>query len=601
MAVEYPAPGVPGLQQPGNYIDLEQLGSLDLLTYVNYPGIVNGSFFYINWRGCGAQGEVVDIFDDLIEVVGLEADGMPVMIDNQKLKRLDQGWVFYSYFVPDSNNPDTLIESRRLFFNVGRPLISATPLAVPQCKQSHDLKLDPQLLRSGDITFVTPPYKAMRAGDKVTLTLDLYFDDGVFFMPLVRTHSVTAGEAGQPLTWKISANELLAIEGGYALMSQKIDYAGTTFSTQGPVQTLDIVAPDIVFLPRLEIKDFSGGSLDPQSYPDGITLKIEPYTGMQVNDEVVIYVSSDSQLVKTLRTDVSTLDSQVLELKVDQDWLVSNNGKNVEFMYQYARQGTAGSSIARGVLLRQPLDLPPPEITHAIVEGNGSEGVIGHVFAQALIDGVEVRIPETAVIGPDDTVQMHWDGYGSTGSFIAGPSAGDPKLFIIPATAVPANMGKRVDVYYQVTPASEPSGTSKVFDLEVKGIDSGWPVVQNVRPSTHDGLLSLGEVPTEGAGLSLATWMYMAAGQRVRIIVTGLSSNGDPQSFDVRTGAAEPVTVAEYQARKVSGLIPKAFLEGLQRDTETITVKIEVSFDEGTTYVPFPFISFSLTNQMRAH
>ncbi|AVB20918.1 MULTISPECIES: hypothetical protein [Pseudomonas syringae group] len=600
MAVDFPVPKVPALQQPGNYIDLDQLGGLDLLTYIYYPGIAEGSFFSLNWRGCGAVGEVVDIFGDLIEVINLEPDGMPVMIDNQKLERLDQGWVFYSYYVPDRDNPDTPFESNRLFFNVGRPSIRATPLAVPQCKQSHDLKLDPELLRSGDITFVTPPYKAMRAGDKVTLTLERYFGVGDPWEPLNRTHTVTASEAGQPLTWNIAANELSAIEGGYALMSQKIAYADTTVTTLGPVQTLDIVAPDVSLLPRLEIKDFNGGSLDPQSFPDGITLKIEAYKGMQVSDEVVVYVSSDSRLVKTLRTDVSTIDSQVLEFKVDQDWLVSNNGKTVDFMYQYARQGTAGSSIARSVMLRQPLDLPVPDIKHATVDEASEGGVIGCISALALQAGVEVRIPASAVIGPDDTVQMHWDGYGSTGSFIADPSISDPKLFIIPAKAVPANMGKRIDVYYQVTPLSEPPGTSKVFDLEVKGINSGWPVIQNVLPSLNDGLLALGAVPAEGAGLQLASWMYMDVGQRVRIIVTGLSSNGGPQSCNVRTGAAEPVTDAEYKACKVSGLIPKAFLEGLQLETETINVKTEVSFDEGATYVPFSVISFSLTNQMRA-
>ncbi|KPW95530.1 hypothetical protein ALO75_05050, partial [Pseudomonas syringae pv. coryli] len=50
MALDLPAPKVPGLQQPGNYLDLDQLGSVDLTTWIDYPGIKNGDRFMPNWR-----------------------------------------------------------------------------------------------------------------------------------------------------------------------------------------------------------------------------------------------------------------------------------------------------------------------------------------------------------------------------------------------------------------------------------------------------------------------------------------------------------------------------------------------------------------------
>ncbi len=596
MAVDLPPPKVPELQQPGNFVDLEQLGSAPLLTYVWYPDIAEGQYFVVNWRGCGAQGEVVDVFDTIVDVVAPDDDGMPVLIQNQKLMSLDQGWVFYSYYVPDSVQPDKQNESLRLFFNVGKR--STTSLAVPQCKESHDLKLDVTANSiPNEFLFVTPPYKAMRAGDKVTLTLDLYFAEDSFFTSLIRPHTVTDAEAGQPLVWKIPSTELEAIGGGYALMSQKIDYAEPTFTTQGPVQTLNIVPAAVPLLPRLEIVGVEGDSLDPQAFPDGITLKVEPYAGLRIDDEVVVYISSESRLVKTLRTDVSTLDSQVLELTVEQDWLLSHNGKKVDFMYQYARLAAAGSSVLRTVTLRQPLFLPAPEIAQATLDDESETGVSGHAFALALVGGVQVRTPQEAVIGPDDQVRMHWDGYGSTGSFIAEPSEADRQLFLIPASAVPANMGKRLNVYYEVID-QEGLSRSKVFDLEVRGIDSGWPTLQNVQPFTVDGWLTLAQVPTEGAGLELGSWTYMAEGQRVRIIVCGLSTEGVPQCVDVRTGDAESVTAAECMAGKVSALIPKGFLEGLLQDAETNKVTVEVSFDEGATYVQFPFITFRLRDQV---
>ncbi|CAM3141767.1 hypothetical protein BZK31_06505 [Pseudomonas floridensis] len=602
MAADLPAPKVPDLQQPGNYIDLVQLGTADLLTYVDYPGIADGQYFFINWRGCGAHGEVVDQFEDIFKVENPGTEGMPVTLENKVLKNLDQGWVFYSYKPFDSSQPDLEIESLRLFFYVGERPVSIAPLAVPQCKQSHDLKLDPALLGSGavrEVLMVTPPYRAMRAGDKVVLTLRLYHPDNGFLIDLVQSHTVVDHEVGQPLVWKVASNELLMIENGYALMSYKISYVDSGLSTMSPVQTLDIVAPVEARLPALEIVGFNGGSLDPGAYPYGITLKVTPYSGMRVDDEVVVYVSSDSQWVKTLRTDVSTLDSQVLEFSLAQQWLLDNNGKDAEFMYQYAREGVAGSSVLRTVTLRRPLDLPPPEIELAIVDGDIGWGVEGHIFAVRLTDGVTIRIPEAAVIGDDDTVQMHWNGYGSTGSFIADPSAEDPRLFFIPAAAVPANMGKRLDVYYKVKPAGEPAGTSKVFNLEIRGIDEGWPAIQYIEPPLVDGSLWLGEVSAEGAGVELGSWIYMAEGQRVRARLEGLSLIGDTSlTFDLRTGADEPLTADEHEAQKVSMRIPKRYLEMLARDKPTTRVRVDVSFDDGASYVLFSNGAFILRDNV---
>lgn len=192
---------------------------------------------------------------------------------------------------------------------------------------------------------------------------------------------------------------------------------------------------------------------------------------------------------------------------------------------------------------------------------------------------------------------MYWDGYGSTGTFIADPSPDDSRLFLIPPTAVPANMGKRLAVYYKVDSASQ-SGTSKVFDLEVRGLGSGWPSIQIMRPRATDGRLSLAEVSPEGAGLDLASWVYMAPGQRVRIKATGLLKSGSEQTVGLRTGAAEPLSEAEYDARKVSVIIPRDFLESLQRDSQTNTVKVEVSFDEGANYTQFPSIGFTVLEDL---
>ncbi|RXT60244.1 hypothetical protein [Pseudomonas syringae] len=587
MALNFPAPKVPDLQQPGNYLDLDQLGSADLTTWIDYPGIKNGDRFMPNWRGCGALGEVDDYVNDLIEVAGLQPEGMLLMITNPLLMRLDQGWVFYSYVVEGS-----IEESQRLFFYVGKRPSAAAGLGVPQCKESHDLKLDPGLLWDlSELSIVTPSYLAMREGDRVTLTLDLYYSDGSFALPVILSRVLALEEVGQPLQWSIPTNELVPIEtGGFALMSYLIEYGDPALTTVSVTQSLAMVIPSLALLPALKIKDFSGGSLDPEAFPGGITLLIDPF-GMQINDDVVVYISSGNQLVQTLRADISNIDSGVLQFSLAKAWLSANNGKNIELMYQYARPGHAASSLPLKVTLSRPLDLPVPVIDDAQIESAEEWGVVGYIHASLLLSGVKIRIPKDVFIGDDYTIQMHWEGNTGTGSFIADPSPDNPHLFIIPSTAVPANMDKWVSVYYSVVSPLQ-SGTSPVFKLEVRGLSSVWPYIQIMRPRVTDTLLYLGCVPPEGALLELASWAYMAPGQRVRIKVTGLSQSGSPQALGLRTGAAEPLTEAEYDARQVPVILPRDFLDSLQRKSLTNIVTVEVSFDDGANYTQFPSINF---------
>lgn len=596
MTRNLPAPKVPDLQQPGNYIDLARLGTAALTTYVSYPGIADGDFFYPNWRGCGAAGEVVDFFADMQQVINPGPEGMLLEIDNALLKALDQGWVFYSYRLLDPAQPnDPGEESARLFFYVGERSMMLPALAVAQCKESHDLHLDPALLEKIDtVSIVTPPYRAMLAGDKVTLTLDLYLVEDFCLISLVQSKEVTEEDVGQTLLWVIGVTELSMIEDGFFLMHYSVDYATPTQPTVSLIQRLSVVAPSQPMLPALTIEGFSGGSLDPNSFPDGLTLVIEPYPGMRIDDGVVLYASGVQQEAESLRTDRSNLDSGVLQFDLSYQWLLQNNGKEIEFTWQYAREGQAGSAIAHKVMIRKPLDLPPPEIDDAIIDGVIENGVAGHIFASSLVRGARVRIPDSALIGVDDTVQMHWDGYGITGSFIASPLPDDPGSFDIPASAVPANMGRHVSVYYEVKPVSQPSGMSKIFYLEVRRIKEGWPVIQIKRPPATDARIPLGSVPAKGAGLDLAAWVYMAQGQRVQVKAIGVLQAGGEERIDIRTGAAEPVTSAEHQAGEVSVILPKDFLARLKRNSETNRVTVAVSFDDGATYVTFPFIDFSV-------
>lgn len=591
MAFALPPPQVPDLK-PANYIDLDELGNIDLRTYVAYPGIKLGDRFWARWWGCGAQGQAEDYVDTLTEVdASLDPVlGMPVDIENALLTALDQGWVFYSYVMEDTNQPDEKgEESLRRFFYIGKRDTSASALAVPQCRESHALNIDPGLTGISEVTFVTPPYRAMQAGDKVTLQLDLYFDDGTELETLRPSKILTEAEAGQPVQWPIEYNYFIFIADGYALVRYSIEYADPTSITESATQRLEVVSPSAALLPAPTIKGFTGGELDPEAHPAGIKVQVELYPGIQVDDDVVLYASADTRVVKTLRVDPTTIASQVLQFTLDYAWLSANNGKSLELVYQFARVGDAGTSQPFSVMLRKPLNLPLPIVEGATVEGEGE----GTIPARNVINGVYVRVPDEAVIGAGDTVQMHWDGFGSTGSHVADPTLANPKRFLIPGAAVPANMGKHVEVYYRVTPPEGTAGSSRVFDLQVTPMDSGWPTIQFIDPAVNGSGISLGQVPDTGAVLGLASWSFMAQGQLVRIKAAGPLAAGGEGTEDMRVGAAEPVTEDEFFEGRLSVKLTKTFLSSLTLD-RSFRVTVETSFDDGNDYRPFPHINIVL-------
>jgi len=313
------------------------------------------------------------------------------------------------------------------------------------------------------------------------------------------------------------------------------------------------------------------------------------YPGIQVGDEVVVYATGDTRVIKTFRVDPSTIDSTVLEVRLAHAWLSANNGKDVSLMYQYARVGSASTSERLPLTLRKPLNLPMPIVEGATAgsddDDDDDDDDKGFLLANRITDGVYIKVPDEAVIGLDDKVQMHWQGYGDSGSYVADPMAGDAKRFYIPSTAVPANMGKRLDVFYKVTP---PGKDSKVFDLEIRDMTTGWPTLQIDSPSSPNNRISLAAA-TNGVVFTLAKWPYIWAGQRVRIVVEGLLSSGGKEVFDLRTGNAEVVTDAEINAKKLEATLPRDFLLKLKLN-EHFNVSITASFDGGDTYKTFPGI-----------
>lgn len=462
-------------------------------------------------------------------------------------------------------------------------------LPVIQFKESHELKVDPGQVGTAGATLVAPPYQAMSVGDKVTLSVEVY-TAGDYHETLTHTITLTAADIGQPISWMFPQAELdILYEGDHLVASYSIEYSTPTVTTGSEKQTFYIVAPMIPeLLPRLSIKDFQGDTLDPDAHPDGITLVIELYHGIQVDDWLMLYATGNSRLVLAIRIDQTTIDSQKLEIPFGHEWLAANTGNEVSLMYQYARLGDAGTSVALSLRLRKPLNLPPPIILGVTPEGEDWE-YKGYLLGASTTGGITIDLPSEAAIGTDDKVQMVLDGHQPDGYYIADPTVGNPKRFQIPRQYMAANLGKRSDVLYEVTPPGEDAYKSRRFDLHIRDLVSGWPTVQILSPPSPGNIVSLKTV-TDAVTFRLRSWTFMAEGQRVRITATGVLQAGGQDTFYLREGDAEVLSRDEYYAGEIEARLPRAFLATLSLNVQ-FDVSVAISFDRGETYKQLPRIT----------
>ncbi|MDR0281733.1 MAG: hypothetical protein LBJ37_28085 [Paucimonas sp.] len=596
---DFPEPSIP-LMDEYNTIDVGQVGPT-LLTWVKYPAIALGDVVYPNWRGCAADKQAHDMAGFAIEVsedTGYDANlGLPVRVPRSVIGALDQGWALYSYSVALQGG-NVGPESLRQFCYVGvRPVVAAL-LPVVQMRDSHDLVLDPDQVVGSSTAAVVPPYLAMSVQDKVTLTFVGYIDDEPDDQ-WSQAKTLVAADLGKPLVWQVPKGQLSWIEGGYAEVSYRVDYAGGEGSSASPLQTFQIRAEDTPRLaaPRIEGHE-PGEDLDPGHFPDGLVVRIEPWADMRDGDQLLLHWLGEREagnVIKTLRIDPSMVDSGLVVLRIEPEWLQANLGGEVRMFYQYSREGVARSGEALVLNISMPLDLQPPIVDQATAEG-GSGDNMGVLLAEKARDGIHVEVPAAVTLPPGARLEMHWDGHPAGGKHVAtSPVGGDGRRFHIPASAIAANIAadasRRFEVFYRVLVEDEPAVDSVPFNLRVAPVDRQlYPNPQCTQAGGN--ALSLARVPAAGADLTLSQWYFMAEAQLLTLEVKGVTPAGQPANLVVRN--AQPVTAAEFAAKRIEAKLIKSFLTSLWID-QNFTLTARVSYDGGESQVLFNDTNLKLT------
>ena len=562
-----------------NTLDPQHLNGGPLNTYAKYDNPQPGDVIYQSWLGRKENGDPVDIKDTPIYIdPATEGEfGFLMTVANGLVVSLNKGQVFYSFFLERANG-DPRDESKRIHFGVG----PVGWLSAPQIKESHDNQLDVDGLQV-NATLAVVPYNVMSNGDKVKIIWKGTRADGsegnavnLAVKTLSDTDTDRTNNPGQVLSWNVPKANFVQLRDGFVTLHYEITHASSptapvTVSTQ---LTLLITAPMKSELAAPSVKDLTGTEINPGQFPNGIRVVIAPYPDIRIGDDVLVYGTgsgTNKHTIEFLKIDSSNIETGLIELPISNQWLLDNKGSHVSLRYQYARADASGSSVPLELSVREPLVLPAPTVDGSGDGENGTELDPIVAFSGALI-----TLPEGATIGEGDTVIAYWNGFDDSGSCeVTEPIQLNPMKFKVPATVIPSNFNKTVEVTYSVSgQMAEPS-----LALYIRPLSNHPSITCEGTQVGSPATLKLSGIPDLGALVKLGKWPFISTEQTVRLWLTA-SGIDDRDLIVVRNVLPEEV------AGGVSVHLFKTQLAGIALNSR-FTLKASVSFDGGHTTTPF--------------
>lgn len=582
MTLDLQAPFVPFLDAFG-VLDLDDLVGEGLITTITLQGAPMFDWVHPHWRGTAVDGTAVDVIGPSTQVTSPDMV-IPVVVARRDLTAIDQGHALYAYTIqPTDVYQQGFEESRRTAVLVGKRHFPGAGLNVAVLKQAHRQQFDRTNVPDSGASVCIPAWQAMRAGDTLTLRWQAYDRNGVARPEYTYDIPITRADIGLPVPMQVPRSELGPIARGHALLSYRINFisGGQTVSA---AQRFEIFPAETDLLPMLTIAEQSGPTLDPTLMTNGLTFCIDRYAQLSEGDTLVVYATDGgaetSEPVASVRLDQTSVDSGLLHCTTDGDWLWDYLGRDLVFSYHVARPGVALASEPLRLPVRAAMNLPAP-----IVQGaSGAGQATGDFKAIATKDGVKVWVPSLASYPADASIEMHWEGFGAAGSYVARTSTGDiPAAYMIVPQAVAPNMGKRVRVFYRVLSTGEPTRQSAVFTVNVLPVPEVHYPTLRCTPTTN-GTVRPAALTAAGTTQAIAIWPLIAAGQLVEVIATGLLKTG----VMTKKYLLDNVRVTSAQASGgVSVQLAKAWWQEMQVNRD-VTLTVRVSADEGESYVTFP-------------
>lgn len=460
---------------------------------------------------------------------------------------------------------------------------SSVLLPCPLIKEALNLHIDPDSVPEGALV-TAPPYNAMKAGDKVTF----HFDATESY---TSTKILSDQDIGKPVQWTLPYVKLAFNEGELATIHYDITFADTlSAGSDSAEQTLFIDDETTDLLPAVTFDNLSGCELNPGQFSNGLIVSTPWWDEANPQTIVALYISSSglnkkATLIQDL--DISNTYRQQVTFHIPQSTLNQFINDTVDIACQFSNPGMSASSERQSIKIVKPLNLPEPVFESQYV----SPGYTGTGSSEALklSNGLPVSIPDNAETG-GYSVEMCCEGEVPAQSFVI--QTQELGIFIFPVAMVAANMNRECDIFYRLVDTDgSPIQESVRFCLRIKKIPAKqFPVAECQYAKNQE--LSLKQIPGESVGITLQRWGFMAPGQLVTIIISGVSLSGANVTHVVMD--AHMVTTSENGMDVVCNVDKSIFCQ--LKLYESFSIHSRVSFDQGESFIPFQSANITLTS-----
>ncbi|WP_157969737.1 Ig-like domain-containing protein [Pseudomonas huaxiensis] len=388
--------------------------------------------------------------------------------------------------------------------------------------------------------------------------------------------------------------ENLAPDGPHQLLYEVVDWAGNSHRSLPLTITIDTIPPAYPLNPDKLI-------FPAEVVIGGITNRYLEDNNNRVEATVpeTSYAFKPGDRLKGFWKKSADGKNEVIDVELTPDLSVFFDGEmikregNGDRAITYVLQDRAGneSMLSKSQILRVNIRPPEPRPLATVLLATPGNPGEGHINPANTTGGVTARVPAQQDDISGATLTLHWRGFGDLGSFqTATPSSPDGMDFKIPASAIPANMGRKVEVYYSVKwPTGEPE-ISAIYLLTVQKLATINMMLLRCSQAVGSKL-SLASVP-QGANLWMDPWPYkpLADGMRINLWVSGLDHQGGAISLPLMDGKDVP-----RDSSPVTALLPRADLLKLQLD-KVFAIRAAVSFDDGETYLDFRSLDLNLVS-----
>jgi hypothetical protein len=566
-------------------IDLIALAKKDVTVQI----VVNAADFKLNdtvtmtWIGTPSTGK------PMVHTEAVILSNVPTVLELKvpyaDIRAIARGTGDASYVLTKANG-DPPQSSKRTF---ARVIGEVSQLPAPSIVEVIGEVLDPT---TAVANVQIPVYPGMDNGDVIDMVWLGTTASGTPSLHEV-THTVTAGEKGKVITLPVLNTHIAPLDRGtldlyYRVSNDKYALFAVSESEHLLLKVEQIRAE----LPAPKVVEAPDGVLDPALVPDSATLLVD-YLGTAPGDVLTYYWTGkpgDGSASDWVPITTPTAGKPIT-FRIDQTLIASNLNSLVKVRYTLKRATTGQFSYSAtlDVIIGSLIgELPAPEVLEAPVQVLDPMDALNGATVRAMYESMQAI--------PPDIITLSWLGTPGAGTSQDLERPGNANGFVdfnVPASVVGANIGKQVEVSYDVSRTGQ-SSTSDLLELTVSSFldpENQLPRPRITQADDASKVLNLSSF-TGNAQVTVGTWPFSAARQRVWLRLEGKTSTGANYTIALQTG----VELSAAQASNgLNETVLRSELEKLGHDSQ-LTVVCKVTFDgaaDENSAIEFPRAAYT--------